>query len=269
MSRSASDCTYLWAIIKSSFIIHHDEDEELRRANKLSNFEKSKPTKRKSESNITTKISANNKDSQTEGNQTDTSNVIFDNRDTRKESNESVVMNSENESEQRAILTVESGEVMEKEELEDPLPSKLKNTVNARLKNDFLMCTVIGTIVLSLHSSTVFTALQPELNPILQSFVIILGFLLHYLIPQMRKYLPWLCFAKPILKQKEYGMYETSEAAKIMWFETLFVYLSFVEKNILLPLIFISALTSDSVTIAQKFGIPIGSAIVVLCGLKS
>lgn len=85
----------------------------------------------------------------------------------------------------------------------------------------------------------------------------------------MRKYLPWLCFAKPILKQKEYGMYETSDAAKIMWFETLFVYLSFVEKNILLPLIFISALTSDSVLIAQKFGIAIGSAIVVLCGLKS
>lgn len=265
LSRSASDCTYLWAIIKSSFIIHHDEDEELRRANKLNKFEKNQPTKNKNDSNITT----NNKDRQTEGNQNDTSNVIFDNRDMRKESNESVVMNSENESEQKAILTVESEEVMEKEELEDPLPSKLKNTVNARLKNDFLMCTVIGTIVLSLHSSTVFTALQPELNPILQSFVIVLGFLLHYLIPQMRKYLPWLCFAKPILKQKEYGMYETSEAAKIMWFEKLFVYLSFVEKNILLPLIFISALTSDSVSIAQKFGIPIGSAIVVLCGLKS
>ncbi|XP_055309969.1 protein pecanex [Sitodiplosis mosellana] len=266
---SASDFTYLWAIIQSSFIINHDEDEELRRATKLSKFEKNKPVKKKNESNIKTKISINDKERQTEGNQTGSSNIQFDSSDAQKDSNESVAIDSGNMSEQKVILTAEGEGVLEKEELDDPLPSKLKNTVNARLKNDFLMCTVIGTIVLSLHSSTVFTALQPELNPVLRSFVIVLGFLLHYLIPQMRKYLPWLCFAKPILKQKEYGMYETSEAAKIMWFETLFVYLSFVEKNILLPLIFISALTSDSVLISQKFGIPIGSAIVVLCGLKS
>lgn len=272
LSRSASDCTYLWAIIKSSFMIHiHDDDEELRRATKLSKSEKNKSNKKKGEFNTTTKISINKEKEQrqTQGNQSGPGNVSFDKGGSRKESNESVNTNSANESEQKAILTTDTEGIIEKEELEDPLPSKLKNTVYARLKNDFLICTVIGAIVMSLHSSTVFTALQPELNPILQSFVIVLGFLIHYLIPQMRKYLPWLCFAKPILKQKEYGMYETSEAAKIMWFEKLFVYLSFVEKNILLPLIFISALTSDSLPIVQKFGIPIGSAIVVVCGLKS
>ncbi|XP_031624391.1 protein pecanex isoform X2 [Contarinia nasturtii] len=250
LSRSASDCTYLWMIIKSSFIIHHNEDEELRRTTKLSKSDKEKLSSKK------------NENCKIEGNQTD-------NKEIRKESSESVVINSGYESEQKANLMPENAEILEKDELEDPLPKKLKNTVNSRLKNDLLIVSVVSFIVLSLHSSTVFTALQPELNPILQSFVIVLGFLLHYLIPQMRKYLPWLCFAKPILKQKEYGMYETSEAAKVMWFEKLFVYLTFVEKNILLPLIFISALTSDSMRIVQKFGVSIGSAIVVLCGLKS
>lgn len=156
-----------------------------------------------------------------------------------------------------------------KDELDDPLPGKLKGTVNARLKNDFLVCIVIGVLVFSLHSSTVFTVLQPELNPILQTFAIVLGFLLHYVLPQMRKYLPWLCFAKPIFKQKEYGLYETSEAAKIMWFENVFVCLTFFERNVLLPLVYISALTSESATIVHKFGVPIGTVIVVLCGIKS
>lgn len=271
LSRSASDCTYLWMIIKSSFAIHHDEDEELRKATKLSKIERNKANKKKtnSENNNVTKVGNNNGERQIEDNQTSTSNIFNDNNDGRKEFNGSVLANSVNDLDHKVISSPGSEEVLEVTELEDPLPGKLKNTVNSRLKNDFLVCTVIGVIIFSLHSSTVFTVLQPELNWILRSFVIVLGFLLHYLIPQMRKYLPWLCFAKPILKQKEYGMYESSEAAKVMWFESLFVYLSFVEKNILLPLVFISALTSDSAQIASKFGVTVGSAIVVLCGVKS
>lgn len=168
LSRSASDYTYLWAIIKSSFIINHDEDEELRRATKLSKFERNISIKKNNESNIKTKISINNKEHQSEGNQNRSSHMHFDNCDASKdESNESVANNSGNVSEQ-AILNAEGEGILENEDLDDPLPNKLKNTVNARLKNDFLMCTVIGTIVFSLHSSTVFTALQPELNPVLR-----------------------------------------------------------------------------------------------------
>lgn len=153
-------------------------------------------------------------------------------------------------------------------ELEDPLPLKLRATVQSRLTNDSLVCIVIAALMFSLHSSTVFTVLQPELNPVLRAFVIVLGFLLHYVIPQMRKYFPWLCLAKPILKQNEYGMFETRDAAKVMWFESMYVCLCFVERNVLYPLMFVSALTSDSMIIVQKFGIPLGACIVVVCGLK-
>jgi hypothetical protein len=33
----------------------------------------------------------------------------------------------------------------------------------------------------------------------------VLGFLLHYVLPQLRKQLPWLCFSHPVLKSHEYG----------------------------------------------------------------
>lgn len=49
------------------------------------------------------------------------------------------------------------------------------------------------------------------------------GFILHYIIPQLRKQLPWLCVAHPILKPSEYNQYEVKQLAKIMWFEKVSV----------------------------------------------
>lgn len=53
-----------------------------------------------------------------------------------------------------------------------------------------------------------------------------------------------------------------------MWFEKIFVYLSFVERNILFPLIIISAITADSTKITDKFGYGFGAGIIVVCSLK-
>ncbi|KNC27356.1 Protein pecanex [Lucilia cuprina] len=137
----------------------------------------------------------------------------------------------------------------------DPLPKKLQYTVNTRLKNDFVVTIFLAVVVLGLHCSTVFTVLQPDLNIVLYGFTGALGFLLHYIIPQMRKHMPWLCFAKPLLRQKEYGRYEVCHAPKIMWFEKFYIYLCLLEKNVLFPLLAISALTADASVIAAKYGI--------------
>lgn len=261
LSRSASDFTYLWAIIKSSFVIHHDEDEELRQKNKLCKIE---------QSNVKT-VNSNDVKITGEEIKTSTTNIESNAQITiPNRSMESVAVNSVQDSGKKGTISSHCPPINQNDDdLEDPLPEKLKSTVYSRLKNDFLVCTVIGAIVFSLHSSTVFTVLKPDLNQILQIFAIVVGFVLHYIIPQMRKYLPWLCFATPILKQNEFGLYESSAAAKIMLFERIFILLTFFEKNILLPLVFISALTTDSAAIIQKFGIGWGSALVVLCGLKS
>ncbi|XP_023297123.2 protein pecanex [Lucilia cuprina] len=156
----------------------------------------------------------------------------------------------------------------ESETNSDPLPKKLQYTVNTRLKNDFVVTIFLAVVVLGLHCSTVFTVLQPDLNIVLYGFTGALGFLLHYIIPQMRKHMPWLCFAKPLLRQKEYGRYEVCHAPKIMWFEKFYIYLCLLEKNVLFPLLAISALTADASVIAAKYGIAWGTLIVAVCALK-
>ncbi|XP_076648981.1 pecanex isoform X2 [Halictus rubicundus] len=166
-------------------------------------------------------------------------------------------------------VKIKVGEQMSDAELVDPLPKKLRATVYARLKNDLVVCTVIGTLSFGIHCSTVFTALQPELNPVLWGIVSCLGFLLHYIVPQLRKQLPWLCLSRPVLRSREHAQFEVREPVKIMWFEKAYVYLSFIERNVLYPIVFLGALTECSSKIVNKFGESMGTLIIVVCGLKS
>lgn len=173
------------------------------------------------------------------------------------------------------------------EELVDPLPHKLQKTVNARLKSDIILCGLIAVLVFGIHASTVFTVLQPELSPVLWCIAGTLGFVLHYIIPQLRKQLPWLCIARPVLRSHEYGQYQVRGPAKVMWFERvcvinqtknfytnnksslqIYVYLCFLERNMVYPLLFLAALTEDSPKIVQKFGALGGALIVVVCGMR-
>ena len=90
----------------------------------------------------------------------------------------------------------------------DPYPKKLRDTVNARLKSDAITCTAIFVLTTLLHWSGFFAKLQPNLNYVLWIMTGILGFSQHYVLPQLRKQLPWLCFSHPILKSREYGQFE-------------------------------------------------------------
>ncbi|KAK0163469.1 hypothetical protein PV327_007144 [Microctonus hyperodae] len=166
-------------------------------------------------------------------------------------------------------VKIKIGEPISDSELVDPLPKKLRSTVKARLKNDLIVCTVIGILSFAIHCSTVFTALQPELNPVLWGIASCLGFILHYIIPQLRKQLPWLCLARPMLRSHEHAQFEVREPVKIMWYEKIYVCMCFLERNILYPIVFLGALTECSSKIVEKFGENIGTLIIVVCGLKS
>ena len=97
----------------------------------------------------------------------------------------------------------------------------------------------------------------------------IVGFSLHYVLPQLRKQLPWLCFAHPILKSREYGQFEVRKAAKVMWFEKAFLWLQAFEKLIVFPMVILSALTMDVEAMKDPKANPwIGAIILVICGLK-
>uniref|UniRef100_A0A8C8R6V8 Pecanex-like protein n=1 Tax=Pelusios castaneus TaxID=367368 RepID=A0A8C8R6V8_9SAUR len=155
-------------------------------------------------------------------------------------------------------------------EVKDPLPEKLKNSVNERLQSDLIVCIVIGVLYFAIHVSTVFTVLQPVLSYILYALVGSVGFLTHYVLPQLRKQLPWHCFSHSLLKTKEYYQFEVRTAAHVMWFEKLHVWLLFVEKNIIYPLIVLNELSSSAKNIAspKKLDTEIGALMITIAGLK-
>lgn len=150
----------------------------------------------------------------------------------------------------------------------DPLPKELTRTVRARLRSDGLVCPAAALAVCGVHASTAFSALQPELQPALWAAACALGLLLHYVVPQLRKQLPWLCVARPILRAHEHGQFEVRQPAKLMWFEKTYVYLCFLERNVLYPVLVVSALTADAPQLARVAGAGWGALLAAVCGLK-
>lgn len=49
---------------------------------------------------------------------------------------------------------------------------------------------------------------QPALSFVLYILAGVVGFITHYLLPQLRKQLPWFCLAHPVLRSKEYSQFE-------------------------------------------------------------
>uniref|UniRef100_A0A182IKP6 Pecanex-like protein n=1 Tax=Anopheles atroparvus TaxID=41427 RepID=A0A182IKP6_ANOAO len=242
LSRCTSDFTYFWAVIKSSLLTHSDYDSD-------------------ASSKADSKVSSDSCDEQKEAT-----------GELRRSSGGAESSTARSTDEMNRDFDEEAGgrgaDGDAAKELDDPLPRKLQDTVTARLKNDAVVCAVLSVATFSLHCSTVFTVLQPEINYVLHTGACLLGFLVHYIVPQLRKHLPWLCIAKPILKPDEFGLFEVQNLSKIMWFETMYVLLCFFERNILYPLIFISALTADAVLIVDKFGLTLGTLLIVVCSLK-
>nr|XP_054759246.1 pecanex-like protein 1 [Lytechinus pictus] len=99
-------------------------------------------------------------------------------------------------------------EETEEEQIRDPLPDKLKKSVSERLQSDLIVCLVMLAFVTALHVSTVFTELMPALSYVLFIIAVVVGFLLHYILPQLRKELPFACFSQPLLKSREYHQFE-------------------------------------------------------------
>nr|XP_023691746.1 pecanex-like protein 1 isoform X1 [Paramormyrops kingsleyae] len=155
-------------------------------------------------------------------------------------------------------------------EVHDPLPEKLRNSVNERLQSDLIVCIVISVLYFAIHVSTVFIALQPILRYVLHTLVGAVGLLTHYLLPQVRKQLPWYCFSHPLLKTKEYYQFEVRGAAHVMWFEKLHVWLLFAEKNVLYPLVILNELTRSAQDFAdpKKLDIEMGALMITVAGLK-
>ena len=98
--------------------------------------------------------------------------------------------------------------------------------------------------------------------------IVTVGFLLHYLIPQLRKQIPWKCLAHPILVTKEHSLFEVRNLARVMWFEKIVIVFGFVERNILYPVFLATIISTDAPLLVEKYNLVFGVFLVVICAQK-
>ncbi|XP_039594386.1 pecanex-like protein 2 isoform X2 [Polypterus senegalus] len=152
----------------------------------------------------------------------------------------------------------------------DPLAKHLRNSVKDILSSDLVVCAAAAVLTFAISASTVFLSLKPFVSIVLYALAGTVGFVTHYLIPQLRKHHPWFWISHPILKSKEYKQYEPKDNAQLMWFERLYVCLLFFEKYAIYPAVILSALTSDGFALSQrkKLGIHCDALVMTIAGLK-
>ncbi|KAL6102065.1 pcnx2 [Pungitius sinensis] len=161
-------------------------------------------------------------------------------------------------------------EEAEDAESKDPLPEKLQNSMKEVLLSDVVVCSVAYILTFAITASTVFLSLKPFVTIVLYALAGTVGFVTHYLIPQLRKHHPWLWISHPVLKTKEYHQFEPREDAVLMWFERLYVGLLCFEKYVVYPAIVLSALTNDGFALShrKKLGIHCDVLLTTVAGLK-
>uniref|UniRef100_A0A8B9I175 Pecanex-like protein n=1 Tax=Anser brachyrhynchus TaxID=132585 RepID=A0A8B9I175_9AVES len=152
----------------------------------------------------------------------------------------------------------------------DPLPEKMRESVKEILKSDLIVCTAAAVLSFAVSASTVFLSLRPFLSIVLFALAWTVGFVTHYILPQLRKHHPWLWISHPILKSKEHQQREVRDAAHLMWFERLYVWLQCFEKYILYPAIILNALTIDAFSISKykKLGTHCDIILITVAGMK-
>uniref|UniRef100_A0A158Q7T0 Pecanex-like protein n=1 Tax=Elaeophora elaphi TaxID=1147741 RepID=A0A158Q7T0_9BILA len=137
--------------------------------------------------------------------------------------------------------------------LKDPLPDELRTVIMSRIRSDVIISLLILLLFFALHCTSVFTVAQPFLQTVTCIVCIIFGFINHYLYMELRKNTPWRIFARPILRAHEFAQFESSVAAKLMYFEIIHFYMLAIERNMLYPLMVISTITSNKWTLHPYF----------------
>uniref|UniRef100_A0A1A8S030 Pecanex-like protein n=1 Tax=Nothobranchius rachovii TaxID=451742 RepID=A0A1A8S030_9TELE len=197
--------------------------------------------------------------------------VVFSYHLSRQSSDPSVLMSLIKSKIMPALVeSEEEEEEVEDADIKDPLPEKLQSSMMEILLSDVVVCSVAYILTFAITASTVFLSLKPFVTIVLYALAATVGFVTHYLIPQLRKHHPWLWISHPVLKTKEYYQFEPREDAVLMWFERLYVGLLCFEKYVVYPAIVLSALTNDGFALShrKKLGIYCDVLLTTVAGLK-
>ncbi|KAM6956226.1 pecanex-like protein 2 [Aplochiton taeniatus] len=195
--------------------------------------------------------------------------VVFSYHLSRQSSDPSVLLSLIKSKLLSALVGAEEEEE-EDVDIRDPLPEKLRNSVRDILLSDIVVCSVAYILTFAITASTVFLSLKPFVTIVLYALAGTVGFVTHYLIPQLRKHHPWLWISHPVLKTKEFYQFEPREDAVLMWFERLYVGLLCFEKYVVYPAIVLSALTNDGFALShrKKMGIHCDVFLMTVAGMK-
>ncbi|EFP03226.1 hypothetical protein CRE_28183 [Caenorhabditis remanei] len=148
----------------------------------------------------------------------------------------------------------------------DEMPKMVRRTIGERARYDLIFSIFLVAFFFGLHSTSLFTATQPYFTVSFVSYFSIsincrifqyaisgvcvsLGVINHYLFPQFRSHTPWRAVSSPLLKSAEHAQFESPDAAKLMYFETIHLWMVAIERNIVYPLLIISMVTENSWTI--------------------
>ncbi|KAK2824477.1 hypothetical protein Q5P01_021652 [Channa striata] len=196
--------------------------------------------------------------------------VVFSYHLSRQSSDPSTLLSLIKSKVMPALVESEGEEEEEDTDIKDPLPEKLQNSMKEILLSDVVVCSVAYILTFAITASTVFLSLKPFVTIVLYALAGTVGFVTHYLIPQLRKHHPWLWISHPVLKTKEYYQFEPREDAVLMWFERLYVGLLCFEKYVVYPAIVLSALTNDGFALShrKKLGIHCDVLLTTVAGLK-
>ncbi|XP_061913965.1 pecanex-like protein 1 [Entelurus aequoreus] len=168
------------------------------------------------------------------------------------------------------VPTLVESEEEEGEDVEDPLPKKLQNSMKEILLSDVIVCSLAYILTFAITASTVFLSLKPFVTIVLYALAGTVGVVTHYLIPQLRKHHPWLWISHPLLKTREFHQFEPREEAVLMWFERVYVGLLCFEKYVVYPAIILSALTNHGFALShgKRLGVHGDVLLTTVAGMK-
>ncbi|UMM13980.1 hypothetical protein L5515_001989 [Caenorhabditis briggsae] len=131
----------------------------------------------------------------------------------------------------------------------DEMPKMVRKTVGERARYDLIFSIFLIAFFFGLHSTSLFTATQPYFTYAITAVCVFFGVINHYLFPQFRSHTPWRAVSSPLLKSAEHSQFESPEAAKLMYFEAIHLWMVAIERNIAYPLLIISIVTENSWTV--------------------
>ncbi|VDK32232.1 unnamed protein product [Taenia asiatica] len=133
-------------------------------------------------------------------------------------------------------------------DIHDPLPGRIVAAMLVRIRNDLLLLIIWAILGFAVHVSTVFTVptLQPTLPRLFTWLLIVWGFALHYLWPQLRKPFPWLLLARPVCPPAADG--------RVTAFEIVYHWCHWLEKFFLVPAVTMATATKALIPLGVKFG---------------